>query len=160
MTTVRRFEAGDAPAVAGLIGRCLREVNSRDYPAEIIERMCAHFDPDRIAALAGQREMFVADAVGTAEAGRVAGTGGVAGTVSRDGNKVYTMFVRPDLAGRGIGRLLMRHIESLAAAEGHGFMETGASISAHRFYQRLGYVDVRTSETEFGLNFILRRPLP
>jgi GNAT superfamily N-acetyltransferase len=136
MTAVRKFEAADAPVVAGLIGRCLREVNSRDYSAEIIERMCAHFDA------------FVAE------------SDGVVGTVSRDGNKVYTMFVRPDVAGQGVGRILMRHIEALAAAEGHGFMETGASITAHDFYRRLGYVDVRTSETEFGLNFILRRPLP
>ena len=148
MTAVRKFEAADAPVVAGLIGRCLREVNSRDYSAEIIERMCAHFDAGRIAELATQREMFVAE------------SDGVVGTVSRDGNKVYTMFVRPDVAGQGVGRILMRHIEALAAAEGHGFMETGASITAHEFYRRLGYVDVRTSETEFGFNFILLRPLP
>ncbi|GAB3845919.1 GNAT family N-acetyltransferase [Dactylosporangium cerinum] len=145
---IRRFEAADAPVVAGIIERCLREVNSRDYSADIIERMCAHFDPARIAELAAQREMFVATA------------DGILGTVSRDGNKVYTMFVHPDAIGRGIGRLLMRHIEALAAAEGHEFMETGASITAHEFYQRLGYVDVRTSDTEFGFNFILRRPLP
>ncbi len=148
MTTIRRFAPGDAATVAALIHRCLREVNSRDYCADIIDRMCAHFDADRLTTLAAQREMFVAE------------RDGIVGTVSRDGNKVYTMFIRPDTAGHGIGRLLMRHIESLAAAEGFPFMEAGASITAHGFYQRLGYVDVRTSDTDFGLNFILRRPLP
>lgn len=148
MTTIRRFAAGDAAVVSDLIRRCLREVNSRDYSADIIDRMCAHFDAGRITALAAQRQMFVAE------------LDGVVGTVSRDGNKVYTMFVHPDTAGVGVGRLLMRHIEALAAAEGHDFMETGASITAQGFYRRLGYVDVRTSETEFGFNFILRRPLP
>ena len=39
-------------------------------------------------------------------------------------------------------------------------METGASITAHEFYLRLGYVDVRSSDTDFGFNFILRKPLP
>jgi GNAT superfamily N-acetyltransferase len=148
MTTIRRFAAADAPAVAGLIARCLREVNSRDYPADIIDRMCAHFDAARVAELAAQRQMFVAEA------------DGVVGTISRDGNKVHTMFVQPDAAGRGIGRLLLRHIEALAAADGHDFMETSSSITAHGFYQRLGYVDVRSTETAFGLNLILRRPLP
>jgi GNAT superfamily N-acetyltransferase len=148
MATIRRLQDADAPAVAGLIERCLREVNSRDYPAEIIERMCAHFTEDRIRELALQREMFVAAA------------DGIVGTVSRDGNKVYTMFVHPRAAGRGIGRALMRHIEALAAGDGYDHMETGASISAHDFYRRLGYVDVRSSDTDFGFNYILRRDLP
>ncbi|WP_426503507.1 GNAT family N-acetyltransferase [Dactylosporangium sp. McL0621] len=140
---IRRFEPGDAAIVAGLIARCLREVNSRDYPPELIERMCAHFTAARVAELAAAREMWVCEH----------------GTVSRDGNKVYTMFVDPDAAGRGVGRALMAHIEARAAAEGHAFMETGASITGHGFYHRLGYTDVRTSETEFGLNYILRKPL-
>jgi GNAT superfamily N-acetyltransferase len=145
---IRLFRGDDAAAVAGIITRCLREVNSRDYSAEIIERMCAHYTPARMVELAREREMFVAE-----EDGRVAGT------VSRDGNKVFTMFVDPGTIGRGVGRRLMGHIEGLAAASGFDHMETGASITAHGFYQRLGYVDVRTGETDFGLNYILRKPL-
>lgn len=146
--TVRAFGAADAPEVAAIIGRCLREVNSRDYPADVIDRMCAHFTPDRLIELAAARSSYVAVRGDT-----------VAGTVSRDGNLVYTMFVDPDLAGHGIGRLLMTHIETLAAADGFAFMETGASITAHDFYRRLGYTDIRSSETGFGLNYILRKPL-
>ncbi|MFG2041651.1 GNAT family N-acetyltransferase [Dactylosporangium sp. NPDC048998] len=148
MVTIRRFDNADALAVAGLIERCLREVNSRDYPSEVIERMCDHFTEQRVKELATQRQMFVAEA------------NGIAGTVSRDGNKVYTMFVHPRAAGRGIGRLLMRHIEALAVIDGYDHMETGASITAHDFYRRLGYIDVRSTETEFGLNYVLRRDLP
>jgi GNAT superfamily N-acetyltransferase len=148
MVTIRRFDNADALAVAGLIERCLREVNSRDYPSEVIERMCDHFTEQRIKELATQRQMFVAE------------VNGIAGTVSRDGNKVYTMFVHPRVAGRGIGRLLMRHIEALAVIDGYDHMETGASITAHDFYRRLGYVDVRSTETEFGFNYVLRRDLP
>lgn len=147
--TIRRFTDGDAEAVADLIQVCLRTVNSRDYPPEIIDRMCAHHVPSRIVELAAQRQMFVAETAAD----------GIAGTVSRDGNKVHTMFVRPGLAGHGIGRRLMRHIEGLAAAEGHDHMEAGASITAHGFYQRLGYLDVRTTETAFGINLIMRLPL-
>jgi GNAT superfamily N-acetyltransferase len=147
MTTIRLFQDEDASAVAELIGRCLREVNSRDYPAEVIERMCAHFDPPRIRELAVRRQMFVAV------------DGDVLGTVSRDGNEVYTMFVDPIAHGRGVGRSLMGHIEGLAAADGFDHMETGASITGHGFYHRLGYADVRVSETDFGLNYILRKSL-
>ena len=69
------------------------------------------------------------------------------GTVSRDGNQVYAMFVDPDRAGHGIGRRLMQHIEHLAAEEGHDYLEGGASITARDFYLRLGYIDVRESRT-------------
>jgi GNAT superfamily N-acetyltransferase len=148
MATIRRFNNADALAVAGLIERCLREVNSRDYASEVIERMCDHFTEQRIKELATQRQMFVAD------------QDGVVGTVSRDGNKVYTMFVHPRAAGRGVGRLLMRHIEALSVIDGYDHMETGASITAHDFYGRLGYIDVRSTETAFGLNYVLRRDLP
>ena len=43
--------------------------------------------------------------------------------------------------------------------EGYGHMETGASITAHRFYLRMGYFDVRETETEFGVNHIMRKAL-
>ena len=148
MVEIRRFRVGDGDDVRAVILGCLREVNSRDYPEEIIARMCAHFTVARIEELAGEREMFVA--VDGEE---------IVGTVSRDGNRVFTMFVRPRRIGGGIGRALMRHVEALAAADGHDHMETGASITGHGFYLGLGYVDVRTSETEFGLNHILRKPL-
>ena len=146
--SIRGFRPDDGEVLSILVGRCLREVNSRDYPAELIERMCAHFTADRFRELSAERRIYVAERDGR-----------VVGTVSRDGNKVYTMFVDPDLLGRGIGRRLMRHIEDLARAEGHEFMETGASITGHGFYRRIGYRDVRVSDTECGINHILRRPL-
>lgn len=148
--TVRPFRQDDAPRLAEIVQRCLREVNSRDYPAQIIDKMCAHFTPERFIELSGSRLIYVA----------MAETAGVVGTVSREGNKVFTLFVDPDLAGRRIGSHLMNHIEALAARDGYEYVETGASISAHRFYHKLGYSDVRESETGFGLNYILRKPLP
>jgi hypothetical protein len=43
MVTIKWFSNADALAVAGLIKRCLREVNSRGYSSELIERMHDHF---------------------------------------------------------------------------------------------------------------------
>lgn len=143
---IRPFEARDGAELSELVRRCLREVNGRDYPTEVIDWMCAHFTGDRFVKLAGVREVWVAE-----EGTRVVGT------VSRDGNRVYSMFVSPDRAGRGIGRALMRHIEALAAAQGYDHMETGASMSGHGFYHRLGYRDVRESDTDVGLTYILRK---
>ncbi|MEE1786169.1 GNAT family N-acetyltransferase [Streptomyces sp. SP17BM10] len=144
---IRPFRSDDAPQVAEIVRRCLREVNSQDYPVEVIDRMCGHFTAARFVELSAGRDIYIAD------------EGGVVGTVSRDGNKVHSMFVDPDAAGRGIGRLLMDHVEALAAADGHEHMEAGASITAHRFYLRRGYQDVRESESGFGLTYLVRKPL-
>lgn len=145
---IRAFRSEDGSALAAIVQRCLREVNSRDYPAAVIDKMCAHFTAERFVELAESRSIYVAD------------DGQIVGTVSRDGNKVFTMFIDPDAHSQGIGRSLMEHIETLAASDGFDYMETGASITAHGFYLRLGYTDVRTSETDFGFNYILRKPLP
>lgn len=156
--SVRPFRPGDAPRLAEIVQRCLREVNSRDYSADIIDRLCAHYTAEKLIELSGSRLIYVAEDDETK--GDEARGNDIVGTVSRDGNKVYTMFVDPDAAGLGVGRHLMRHIEALAVRDGYDHMETGASITAHRFYLKLGYTDVRESETEFGLNYILRKPLP
>jgi GNAT superfamily N-acetyltransferase len=144
---IRPFRTDDAARLAEIVQRCLREVNIHDYPAATIDAMCGHFTAERFVALSQSRLIYVAE------------TDKPMGTVSRDGNKVYTMFVDPDHHGAGIGRRLMRHVEELAVQDGHDHMETGASITGHAFYLRLGYVDVRTSDTDFGLNYILRKPL-
>lgn len=146
--SIRLFKLADASELSRVITRCLREVNSKDYTADIIEKMCAHFTPEVIAKLAQERQMLVAEQ-----------NGKPVGTVSREGNKVFTMFINPDLRNRGIGRRLMERVEDLAAEEGFEYMETGASITAHDFYRKLGYLDVRESETNFGLNYILQKPL-
>jgi GNAT superfamily N-acetyltransferase len=144
---IRSYRASDSERLAEIVRRCAVELNSRDYPPQIIERVRAYFSAERFTELSGSRCIYVAEA-------HV-----VLGTVSRDGNKVYTMFVDPDWAGNGIGRQLMSHVEQLAADEGYDHVETGASITARNFYLRLGYIDLRESETDFGLNYIMRKPL-
>lgn len=146
---IRAFRENDATHLAEIVRRCLREVNSRDYSADIIDGMCSYFTADRFIGLSRSRRVYVAE-IGHR----------IVGTVSRDGNKVYTMFVDPDQHGREIGRRLMLHIEKQAAEEGYDFMESGASITGHHFYHKLGYVDIRESETELaGLNYVLRKTL-
>jgi GNAT superfamily N-acetyltransferase len=146
---IRRSLPADAGPLSALIRRCLREVNIRDSSPEIIEGMCAHYSPATIQHLAAERDMFAATHDGE-----------VMGTVSRQRNLVFTLYVSPDFTGHGTGRALMAHVEQLAANDGYTFMETCASIRAHGFYRRLGYIDVRETMTSLaGLNYILRKAL-
>jgi GNAT superfamily N-acetyltransferase len=146
---IRPYAAGDAAQLAVLVQRCLVEVNSRDYPADVIAGLCSSYTAAQFDGLARRRRIYIAECDGS-----------MAGTVSRERNKVFTMFVDPRWAGRGVGRQLMRHAEQQAAGEGHDHMETAASITAHAFYLALGYTDLRESETGFGLTYLMRKPLP
>jgi putative acetyltransferase len=87
---VRLFHPNDAPRLAAIVQRCLRQVNSHDYPAHIIDIMCAHFTAERFVELSSSRRIYVAE------------DRRVIGTVSRDGNKAYTLFADLDLAGLGL----------------------------------------------------------
>jgi GNAT superfamily N-acetyltransferase len=146
--TLRCFLAGDEAALSDLIVRSLREVSAQDYPADVIDRLCRHYSAATICTLATERDMHLAEVDGT-----------VAGTVSRDGHRVFTLFVDPGHAGLGLGRQLMDRVEADAAAAGFGTMETAASITAHEFYRQRGYTDIRESQTEFGLTLVMRKAL-
>jgi GNAT superfamily N-acetyltransferase len=145
---IRTYQPGDDRRLADMVKRCLVQVNSRDYSSQVIDRLCLYYSPERFIELSRRRRIYIA------------GSGSnVVGTVSREDNQVNTMFVDPDWTGHGIGRQLMRHIESLAAQEGHDTMETEASITAHNFYRRLGYIDLHEEQTDMGLLYVMCKRL-
>ena len=111
--------------------------------------MVAEFTPQALKEPALKRDMFVAK-----------DGGNVLGTVSLDGDKVFTLFVNPSAHRRGIGGALMDHVEKLAKERGHHQIVLPASLTAHNFYLKRGYVDVReTHSDEHGTNIIMRKPL-
>ncbi|EST27313.1 GNAT family N-acetyltransferase [Streptomyces roseochromogenus] len=145
---IRLFEVGDGVRLMDIAQRCLYEVINRDYPSQIIEKMCSHFTAEWFVEVSRSWEVYVAETDCQ-----------VVGTVSRDGNNVYALFVDPDMVGRGIGRRLMLHIERLAARDGYEYIERYANIPSHSFYLKLGFTDIGESETRFGFAYVMRKPL-
>jgi len=94
--TIRPALEDDADEISAVILRALRETNARDYADEIIERVERSFSTSAVRELIGKRAVFVA-----------AIDGRVVGTASLDGSVVRSVFVAPDVQGRGIGKLLM-----------------------------------------------------
>lgn len=132
MVQVRPFEEADSEQASRLIVRCLREVNSRDYTGEQIQRICEAFTPQQVARRFGECTSFVA--VKDEQ---------VIGTATLKGNEVGSVFVTPDLHGLGIGKLLMNHVESVAAKSGLTTLTAYASLAAIGFYKHLGYRPIR-----------------
>ena len=129
---IRRALARDADAVSRVIIGALRETNTKDYTADIIARVERSFSPDAVAELIDRRDVFVA-----------VRSDGIVWTASLDRQSVRTMFVAPDLHGRGIGRALIQTIESLARRRKIAVLQVPATITAAAFYGKLGFQPVR-----------------
>jgi putative acetyltransferase len=89
--------------------------------------------------LLSQGSFFVAEA-----GARLLGVSGWSADAERpDTAWVRYVFVRPEAAGRGIGRRLVGVAESSALASGRGRLRLWSSLNAIGFYERLGYQRLR-----------------
>ncbi|WP_375077462.1 MULTISPECIES: GNAT family N-acetyltransferase [unclassified Pseudomonas] len=110
----------------------LRLSNAADYPPQVIERVAANFDAAGVRGLLESRQVFVA-----LDDERVVATASLAGDVVR------SVFVLPEMQGRGVGKALMRYIEGVARAAGVQLLRVPASLTAVPFYAALGYTVIR-----------------
>ncbi|MEZ0218654.1 GNAT family N-acetyltransferase [Tardiphaga sp. 1201_B9_N1_1] len=129
---IRPAQAGDAADISRVIIRALRETNAKDYTPDIIARVELSFSSAAVERLIDQREVFVAEMDNR-----------VVGTASLDGHALRTMFVLPDVQGRGIGRLLVQRIERVARERQLAILTVPATVTAEAFYARLGFTAVR-----------------
>lgn len=129
---IRRALDSEVGAISGLVVQTLRLSNARDYPPEVIDRVAANFDAAGVRELMATREVFVA-----LDGARVVATASLAGDVLR------SVFVLPEMQGRGLGKALMKHVEGVARAAGVQQLRVPASLTAVPFYSALGYAVVR-----------------
>jgi GNAT superfamily N-acetyltransferase len=154
---IRPFRAGDEAALSTIVCRCLREVNSADYPSEVVERLAESFTPEKIALFPKGRDVFVAESGGT-----VVGTASLARD-NRTKEEKYvclTVFVLPERHGTGVGSALMARVERAAQDKGAVSLEVPSSITAAPFYTKLGYTPVSGLTPTAGEHWIwLTKPM-
>ena len=129
---IRPFALADSEQASGVIVRCLKEVNSHDYTPNQIVRLCGEFTPDKVRERFGGEASFVAvqDSI-------------VVGTATLKDEEVGSVFVLPDLHGKGVGKLLMDRIEAEARKNGIDVLKAYSSLAAVNFYLHLGYRQLR-----------------
>lgn len=145
---IRQAREADADAISDVIVQALRLSNAADYPPQVIERVAANFDAAGVRALMASREMFVA-----LDGARVVATASLAGDVVR------SVFVLPELQGRGVGKALMRYVEGVAQAAAVQCLRVPASLTAVPFYSALGYAVVREVVDGDERTFVMVREL-
>lgn len=148
MVLIRRFLKMDARELANLICKTLRDINSKDYSKEIIDKMCLHFSHTNLAELANERSLFVA----------LDGSK-IVGTASLKEDIILSVFVDAELQGKGIGSELMKHAEELACKNGYMKVKLPSSITSVEFYKKLGYQKIDEKVSDFGTNIIMEKAL-
>jgi predicted N-acetyltransferase YhbS len=146
--TIREARSSDAKAISQVIVAAVRLSNGQDYPASVIESVMAHFTPERVIELLEQRLVFVA-LLGN----EIVGTGAL------DGNAVRSLFVTPQQQRKGIGQALMIRVEKAALERGVEALLVPSSLTAERFYARLGYRLLREQLHGEERTLIMTKPL-
>ena len=132
---IRLFNEADAEAVQDIIHRGLREINSKDYPPELIEEYCAYFTLEKIKSQADSAHMYVA-----ASGDKILGTGSIAPYWGSEKESILlTIYVLPEMIGQGIGTAIINALEQDEYFLRANRIEIPSSITAVKFYQKMGY---------------------
>jgi len=146
---IRNFKKEDAGKVSNLIRKCLLEVNSKDYPKSVIEFMHNHFTPATLVQYSKERNVFVA-----------VENEKILGTASLKEDDISTVFVNPNIHGKGIGSKLMDKVEDLAKRNGYKTVKLSSSLTSFEFYKRRGYKKVKMLHSEnFGDTIEMKKKL-
>ena len=147
----RRFEKSDAEAVSKLVIRNFKEVNIKDYPKEEIEHLVEIFTPEKVIKRSEVSHFYVA-CVDNVQVG----CGSIAPFWDKEDESILlTIFVLPEMHGRGIGKKIIEVLEADEYFLRAKRIEIPASITACEFYRKLGY-DYKNSMSELDKEGLYR----
>jgi putative acetyltransferase len=137
---IRRATVSDAIAIAELHHAAVHQCGISFYPVEILDLWSPKPDERRIQRM---RDSVVSpdEIVIVAE---IDGVLGGFGTIVPAQEELRALYVRPDVAGRGLGSAMLSHLESLARDQGNENLNLKASLNAVDFYRKRGFAVVRS----------------
>ncbi|MEU8529799.1 GNAT family N-acetyltransferase [Streptomyces sp. NPDC048629] len=147
MVGIREMTESDADAVAGVRVDGWRSAYAGIVPRTWLDRMTVAEDALRQRTRLAEPGRAATDLVATDPDGAVVGWTcfgpvGAAGAPGPDWAELYTLYVRPDLIGHGVGRALLDEVHTRAGAAGFAGMLLWVLADNHRarrFYDRAGY---------------------
>ncbi|GAA0084697.1 GNAT family N-acetyltransferase [Clostridium sp. CTA-7] len=132
---IRRFNDNDAAIVSKIICRNFLEVNIKDYSKEEMEALSQIYDTNKVLEISSYAHMYVA-----CIDNEVVGCGAISSFWGREEESILlTIFVLPELQGRGIGKSIIETLESDEYFLRAKRIEIPASITAYEFYKKMGY---------------------
>lgn len=132
---------GDLPALAAIAEAAILELTGEDYDSDQQEAWAAAAsDVEALAARLKDHLTLVATRDGEP-----------VGFIALADNKLVDMlYVRPDVAGEGVGALLYDAIERLAGARGAKSLSVDASDTALDFFSKRGFTPKQRNTLSLG----------
>ena len=131
----RRFQTEDAEEVKNLIVRNFLEVNSKDYGIEAMEKLIAGYGVEKVLQIASYAHMYVFELEN-----QIVGVGAISSFWGSETESILlTIFVLPELHGKGVGRIIIQTLEQDELFIRANRIEIPASITATEFYRKFGY---------------------
>jgi len=156
---IRTARVSDIPALHALIEASVRGLQAGDYtPAQMEGALGTVLGLD--TQLIRDQTYFVVEARDANRESVLAGCGGWSKRRTLfgadrgpgrepdlldpevDAAKVRAIFVHPDLARRGLGSLILAHVEAAAWAAGFRRFEMGSTLTGVPLYRLKGYVEI------------------
>jgi GNAT superfamily N-acetyltransferase len=155
---LRLATTADIPALHELIEQSVRRLQAGDYSPAQIEGALGHalgLDTQLVA----DQTYFVAEVQDTDGRWRIIGCGGWSNRKTLFGSdhgpdrqadllnprteaaKIRAIFIHPDWARRGVGTLILKHCEDVAASAGFSRLEMGSTLTGVPLYSLKGYVE-------------------
>ena len=132
---IRRITDRDAEAVSQVIRTTISISNKKDYPEDLMDRLIEYETPERVLERASWTHFYVVE-----DDGRIIGCGAIGPYWGKeDESSLFTIFVHPDMQGKGVGRLIMETLEKDEFFLRAKRIEIPASITALDFYKKFGY---------------------
>ena len=132
---IRRFDKNDATVVSKIICRNFLEVNIKDYSKVEMESLSEKYNSGKVLEVAGYAHMYV-----MCIDKKIVGCGAISSFWgSKDESIFLTIFVLPELHGKGIGRTIIEILEKDEYFLRAKRIEIPASITAREFYKKMGY---------------------
>lgn len=132
---IRPYRQNDAPLMAVIFQRAVREIGIRDYTPEQVEAWAG----PRVTT--GRLDAMYSDGRDTFIMEDESGQAVAFSDLEADGH-VDMLYCDPDHAGRGIAGRLLAAIEARARAAGLERLHTEASETARPVFERAGYTAV------------------
>ena len=149
---VRTYEIGDTQKIIKLFYDTVHEVNIRDYTKAQVDAWApADMDIESWTKSLSSKFTFVAE-----KGEKIAGFGQLEANGHIDCFYCHQAFQR-----QGVGRLILKQIESKAQDLGINKLFTEASITARPFFESQGFIAIRKQEGERRgqqfINFVMEK---
>ena len=132
---IRRFKETDAAETSAMIANTLRTCNTKDYSPEMMEECVASLSPDSLVQRSGWTHFYVVE-----DEGNIIGCGAIGPFWGKeDESSLFTIFVKPEEHGKGIGRMIIETLEQDEYFLRAKRIEIPSSITAVNFYKHFGY---------------------